>query len=70
VERTTLFTVLAKMVDAWAEAALNSFGHVLNRIETQKRLSLTYDQGREMAAHQRLTQATGVKVYFADPHSP
>jgi IS30 family transposase len=23
-----------------------------------------------MAAHQRLTEATGVKVYFADPHSP
>jgi transposase, IS30 family len=23
-----------------------------------------------MAAHQRLTDATGVNVYFADPHSP
>lgn len=70
VERTTLFTVLSKMVDASAEAALSGFSHVLNRIEAQKRLSLTYDQGREMAAHQRLTEATGVKVYFADPHSP
>ncbi len=53
-----------------ADAALNGFSHVLNRIEAQKRLSLTYDQGREMTAHQRLTQATGVKVYFADPYSP
>ena len=70
VERTTLFTVLAKMENATAEAALDGFSHVLNRIEAQKRLSLTYDQGREMAAHQRLTEATGVKVYFADPHSP
>jgi len=70
VERTTLFTVLSKMDDASAEAALNGFSPVLNRIEAQKRLSLTYDQGREMAAHQRLTAATGVKVYFADPHSP
>jgi IS30 family transposase len=70
VERTTLFTVLSKMDDASAEAALSGFSHVLNRIEAQKRLSLTYDQGREMAAHQRLTDATGVKVYFADPHSP
>ena len=34
------------------------------------RLSMTYDQGREMTQHQRLTEATGVKVYFADPHSP
>lgn len=70
VERTTLFTVLSRMDNASAEAALNGFSHVLNRIEAQKRLSMTYDQGREMAAHQRLTEATGVKVYFADPHSP
>ncbi len=70
VERTTLFTVLSRMADASAESALCGFSRVLHRIEAQKRLSLTYDQGREMAAHQRLTEATGVKVYFADPHSP
>ncbi len=70
VERATLFTVLSRMNDASFEAALDGFSHVLNRIEAQKRLSLTYDRGREMAAHQRLTEATGVKVYFADPHSP
>ena len=70
VERTTLFTVLSRMDNASADAALSGFSHVLNRIEAQQRLSLTYDQGREMAAHQRLTEATGVKVYFADPHSP
>jgi len=70
VERTTLFTVLSKMDNASAEAALSGFSHVLNRIEAQTRLSMTYDQGREMAAHQRLTEATGVKVYFADPRSP
>lgn len=45
------------------------FSHVLNWIEAQKRLLLTYDQGLEMAAHQRLTEAAGVEVYFADPHS-
>lgn len=70
VERTTLFTVLSKMKDASAESALSGFSHVLNRIEAQTRLSMTYDQGREMTAHQQLTAATGVKVYFADPHSP
>jgi IS30 family transposase len=70
VERTTLFTVLAKMEKATAESALSGFSHVLNRIEAQKRLSMTYDQGREMARHVQLTENTGVKVYFADPHSP
>lgn len=70
VEQTTLFTVLAKMETASAESALQGFGYVLNRIEAQKRLSMTYGQGKEIAAHARLTEATGVKVYFADPHSP
>ena len=44
VERTTLFTVLAKMEIATAVSAVNEFSHVLNRIEGQKRLSMTYDQ--------------------------
>lgn len=70
VERTTLFTVLSRMTDASAESVLTGFGHVLNRIESQKRLSMTYDQGKEMTEHQRLTLATGLKVYLADPHSP
>ncbi len=50
------------MKDASAESALSGFGHVLNRIESRKRLSLTYDQGKEMTEHRRLTRATGVKV--------
>ena len=70
VDRKTLFTVLCQMDNASAEAALAGFSRVLNRIDEQKRLSLTYDQGREMAMHQQLTETTGVKVYFADPHSP
>ena len=70
VERSTLFTVLARMDTASAESAVKGFGQVLNRIDAQQRLSLTYDRGREMATHQRLSEATGVKVYFADPHSP
>jgi IS30 family transposase len=70
VERTMLFTVLAKMEGNGAEAAVEGFSHVLNRIEAQHRLSMTYDRGREMARHKEITERTGVKVYFADPHSP
>ena len=43
--------------------------HVLHRITAPKRLSLTDDQGRERTDPRRRTEATGVKVYFADPHS-
>jgi transposase, IS30 family len=70
VERTSLFVTLAKMENASAEAAVAGFSLVLNRIDTQRRLSLTYDQGREMAHHERLSATTGIKVFFADPHSP
>ncbi len=34
------------------------------------RLSLTYDQGREMAEHKLFTKQTKMKVYFAPPQSP
>jgi transposase, IS30 family len=70
VERSTLFVTLAKLADGTAEAAVAGFSHVLNRIDAQKRLSMTYDQGKEMASHAKLSEQTGIKVYFADPHSP
>lgn len=70
VERTSLFVTLAKMDSASAEAAEKGFGFVLNRIDAQHRLSMTYDQGKEMARHEDLAKETGIKVYFADPHSP
>jgi len=43
---------------------------VLNRFDAAMRLSMTYDQGREMARHENLSERTGLKVYFAHPHSP
>jgi len=70
VDRKTLFVTLAKMNGTGAQAALEGFSTVLERIDAQHRLSMTYDQGKEMARHQQLTQKTGIQVYFADPHSP
>jgi len=70
VERSTLFTVLVKLDGCGADAALKGFSRVLGGIDRQKRLSMTYDRGKEMAYHEELTERTGVKVYFADPHAP
>ena len=43
---------------------------VLNRINAQRRLPLTYDRGRTLTQPEQLAEKTGIKVYFADPHSP
>ncbi|MGF6916755.1 IS30 family transposase [Paraburkholderia sp. UCT70] len=32
--------------------------------------SLTWDRGKELSDHARFTVESGVKVFFADPHSP
>lgn len=70
VERKTLFVLLVKVPKATAACTAKSFAGVLKRVDAQMRLSLTYDQGKEMAAHRLLSRATGMKVYFAHPHSP
>ena len=37
---------------------------------TELKRSLTGDRGKEMSAHTQFTIDTGLKVYFADPHTP
>ena len=70
VERTTRLVLLCKMADSTAESALAAFSAKLHSIAAPLRQTLTYDQGKEMARHKELTAATGVRVYFCDPHSP
>lgn len=70
VERKTRYVALVKLDDGTAHATAKGFGTILQRFDADLRRSLTYDQGREMAQHARLTQDTGIKVYFAHPHSP
>lgn len=70
VERKTRFVALVKLSDGTAHSTAEGFGSILNRFDVDMRRSLTYDQGREMTQHAKLTEDTGIKVYFAHPHSP
>lgn len=70
VERSSRLVLLAKMADATADSALAAFTLKFRSIAEPMRLSLTYDQGKEMMRHKELAAATGLRVYFCDPHSP
>lgn len=56
--------------NASADATVAGLGTALNCTDAQRRLSMTYDQGREMSQLERLSEMTGVNAYFAAPHSP
>ena len=53
-----------------AEAVRDEIARVITTLPEQLRRSLTWDQGSEMADHAKLRVATGLAIYFCDPHSP
>jgi transposase, IS30 family len=70
VERTSRKLILVKLADAKAETARDGFAAGLLAVPAPLRLTLTDDQGKEMARHRELAALTGLCVYFADPHAP
>ena len=70
VERTSRFVILAKLDAPTADAALEAMTRELSRMAPSLLKTMTHDQGSEMARHAELTARTGMRIYFADPHSP
>lgn len=70
VERTTRATILVPLKNKSAEVVRDSFAKEIKKLPKQMRLTLTYDQGREMTEHKLFTKDTEVQVYFAHPRSP
>ena len=70
VERTSRTTILVPLDNREAVTVRKSFAREIKQVPRQMKLTLTYDQGREMAEHTLFTKQTKVKVYFAHPASP
>lgn len=71
VERKTRYTLLVPLPHGHsaatvADALISAFG----ALPAALRRTLTWDQGNEMFQHARIEHATGLQIYFADPHAP
>ncbi|RFA06751.1 IS30 family transposase [Subtercola boreus] len=70
-ERKTQYGVIVNLPDDHSAASVNAaVTRVFDTLPTHLKRTLTWDQGVEMSSHAKLTQATGVPVYFADRASP
>jgi IS30 family transposase len=71
VERTTGFVILLHLPhDHGALAVQEAMIHKISQLPETLLRTLTWDQGIEMRNHAQITAATGLDIYFCDPHSP
>ena len=70
VERTTRFLIMVPLKNKDATSVRKAFEKEFKSLPRHLKLSLTYDNGTEMAQHKLFTKNTKIKVYFAHPYSP
>jgi IS30 family transposase len=70
VERTTRYGHLIKIENKTAPHVAERLSIEMGRLPVLLAKTLTWDQGTELADHAEFTIATGIDVYFCDPHSP
>ncbi len=71
VERTTRFVLLVHLPAGHSAVAVrDAMIPAISSLPEQLRRSLAWDRGTELARHRDITLATGLDIYFCDPHSP
>jgi IS30 family transposase len=71
VERSTRLTLLLHLPDGKsADQVETAMREAITALPSALTRTITWDQGAEMAKHAEFTTATGIPIYFCDPHSP
>ncbi len=70
VERQTRYLMLVKIPAKDTETVVAALVKHARKLPQELYKSLTWDRGKELAAHQQFTMATDIKVFFCDPQSP
>ena len=70
VERNTRYVMLVKLDNRKTETVVNALIKNAHKLPQELYKSLTWDRGKELAAHKRFTLATDINVYFCDPQNP
>ena len=69
-ERKSRFTSFIFQDTKRADSIANTLGAFFNEVPSEKRQSVTFDNGSEFSRHYRLTDVHGMKTWFCDTHSP
>jgi IS30 family transposase len=70
VERHSRYVMLVKVDNKDTQTVVSALIKHSKKLPIELYKSLTWDRGKELAAHQRFKLATDIDVYFCDPQSP
>lgn len=70
VERHSRYVMLVKVAGKDTQTVVDALIENALRLPQELYRSLTWNRGKEMAAHKRFTLATDIQVYFCDPQNP
>ena len=71
VERTTRYLLLLDLPGGRdAHLVEQAMREAIGTLPAELARTSTWDQGKEMSYHAEFTVATGIPVYFCDPHKP
>ena len=62
--------MLVKVANKETQTVISALIKQSKKLPSELYKSLTWDRGKELAAHQQFTLATDIDVYFCDPQSP